>query len=197
MTGTPDARLSYAGVGLADAPSSIVEGARHRAALLAERGWSLRSGGRNGFESALEIGALEGGGEPTIILPFEGFNGHLDGISADRFGLYGRANRIAALVCPKWHSTRAAERREMAAVVFMLLGRNLRSPVRFLLCWGRPLRYTPEGGLADAPAHVGFAIRLANEHDIPVFCPDSHLTMLHFEDLITQAEQDEARRQSS
>jgi len=180
--------LPYAGAGLDRTPPAVSESARVRARALAGSGWTLRTGAHLGLESALEAGALEGGGSLVITLPWEGFNGHLAGISADRFGMYGVANRTAAKYCPGWEHLPSAQRRVLVTTLFQLLGRNLRDPAKFLLCWAKPLRYSPSGEIVDAPGHVGLAVRLARAHDIPVYCPDYYVSMVKFEQDVVQWE---------
>ncbi|MGJ7523497.1 hypothetical protein ACSFA0_23655 [Variovorax sp. LT1P1] len=145
--GTP-----YTGVGSRDAPRLICELMCAWAILARERGLILRSGGADGSDLA-----FESGGHPSteIWLPFRGFNGNPSPLVEPPPG----STAIASSVHPAWNQCNDFSRKAHSRNVPQVLGRDLRSPSAFMVCW------TPRG------ARVGgtrTAIVLAEQHHIPV-----------------------------
>lgn len=178
---------AYAGIGSRETPDAHLRTMRGWGRRLATDGWTLRSGGADGADSAFEAGALEAGGATDIWLPWDGFNGHLTGLSADRVGLYGEACRIAEEHHPAWRRLGSGPRALMARNVFQVLGRDLRSPVRFVLCWAPRPRYAPDGRIVDVSGGTGLAVRLAAGLGIPVCHLDYHLSMAELGTILEQA----------
>jgi hypothetical protein len=178
---------AYAGIGSRETPEAHLRTMRAWGRRLAADGWTLRSGAADGADSAFEAGALEAGGKTDIWLPWDGFNGHLTGLSADRVGLFGKACRIAEQHHPGWHRLGSGPRALMARNVFQVLGRDLRSPVRFVLCWALKPRYDQDGRIVDVNGGTGLAVRLAASEGIPVCHLDYHLSMRQLEQILEQA----------
>jgi len=140
----------YTGVGARSTPLEICHIITRVAETLAAQGWTLRSGGAKGADSAFEAGA---NGRSEIFRP-------ADATPA--------AMAIAARYHGAWHKLSDYVRRLHARNSFQVLGRNLNSPSRFLICW------TEDGCLDHAHRTVktggtGTAISIASENRVPVF----------------------------
>lgn len=164
-----DAAPSYAGIGSRETPPQVCKRMREWGAYLAGRGWTLRSGAADGADSAFEAGALSVGGQAEIYLPWAGFQGHLTGLPVERFATFGKAIRLAADFHPAWARLTKPQRSLMARNCYQLLGRNLKSPVTFVLCWAPKPRFMPDGRVVDVNGGTGLAVRLAASMGIPVY----------------------------
>ena len=146
---------SYTGVGSRQTPASVMSLIRQIAAGLGERGWTLRSGGANGADTAFAAGALSSGARQDIFLPWSGFNG----LSSEYEAPTQKAMDIAATVHPAWDSLRPPAKLLHARNVHQVLGRDCCSPSIGMICW------TPEGQKVGGTAT---AIRLAQRNGVPV-----------------------------
>lgn len=143
----------YAGIGSRQTPAPILALMTRAAAALGALGWTLRSGGANGADTAFAQGA----DTSEIYLPWAGFNGVRDGIVCGD-------NEICRLIAekhhPNWaacsHGARALHTRNVAQV----LGLPGADESRFVLCW--TIGGTGAGG-------TGQAIRIARAHNIEIF----------------------------
>jgi len=61
-------------IGHRDSPPDILEKIEQIAEFFAKKGWTLRSGGADGIDSAGERGFDKAGGKKEIYLPWKGFN---------------------------------------------------------------------------------------------------------------------------
>lgn len=151
---------SYAGIGSRDTPLDVMEQMRLLAKEMNTLGLSLRSGGARGADTAFEIGA-SGVGE--IFLPWEGFNKKW---SDDKFYFYMRgdiqktAELIAAHYHPKWEELSSSGRQFHTRNVFQVLGKDLQTPSKFVICW------TKDGKESGG---TGQAMRIARHKGIPIF----------------------------
>lgn len=176
----------YTGVGSRQTP------ARHLTTMIAigqsmaRRGWLLRSGAAAGADSAYEAGALRAGGQTEIWLPWAGFAGHLSGIAADDSGLYGKAMQIAQQHHPAWHRLTRGARALMARNVFQVLGRDLRTPSTFLVCYAPSPKYNHDGDVVDVAGGTGLAVRIAASYSVPVCHLGYHASCLQVRELILQ-----------
>jgi hypothetical protein len=114
------------------------------AVKLAIDGWTLRSGGAVGADSAFEHGATLVGGSKEIYLASD----------ANKTAL-----EIASAIHPTWHRCSDYVRKLHARNCFQVLGRDLRTPSSFLVCW--TLGGADIGGTRTA-------IVLARNHNIEV-----------------------------
>jgi hypothetical protein len=108
---------------------------------LSELGWVLRSGGAVGADTAFEDGAKE----KEIYRASDATE---------------EALRLAARLHPAWNRCTDHARRLLARNTFQVLGRDLRTPSKTVICWTVDGKDT--GGTA-------IAIRIAQENAIPVF----------------------------
>lgn len=114
---------------------------RSIASLRASLGWTLRSGGARGADSAFESGA---GSRVEIFTERDATP---------------EAIRIAAEFHPKWSACNDRVRRLHGRNVMIILGPNLCSPVLEVICW------TPDGA---ASGGTGMGIRIAEFYSISV-----------------------------
>ena len=172
--------LLYAGIGSRDTPPRVLALMERVAIRLAKLGWALRSGAAPGADSAFERGAIACNGDREIWLPWEGFQGHAD------TGLYPLERHFRftgehhdtwrATLCkgpvapyiPTWERMKAGTRKLYARNSGQVLGEDLVTPVKFVLCW------TPDGCESHADRSLttggtGVAISIASGRGIPVF----------------------------
>lgn len=148
---SPHARF-YAGVGSRETPM-LVRRLMGAFAYDAHRlGWTLRSGGADGADTAFEENAS---GRAEIYLPWAGFNGRASTLfpTLDAF-------KIAAKFHPAWDRCTFGARKLHARNVHQVLGHDCKTPSRFVICW------TIDG---KASGGTGQAIRIAQGHGIAVF----------------------------
>jgi len=179
-------RLTYAGIGSRETPAHHLFEMRQWGRRLATLGWCLRSGAAEGADSAFEAGALEADGATEIYLPWQGFQNHLTGIEVERFASFGRAIRLAAQHHPGWERLGRGPRALLARNCHQVLGRDLRSPVHFVLCWAPKPKYSRDGRIIDVAGGTGLAVRLAASLKIPVCHLDYHMSMRELEDIVTR-----------
>lgn len=153
---------AYAGIGSRKTPADQLERMTRAAVRLARIGYTLRSAGADGADTAFERGA---GSRKEIFLPWSGFNGHHGAtlVSPTR-----DAEAIASSVHPAWDRLSFAARKLMARNTHQVLGADCAQPCRFVLCW------TPDGAESEADrgfatGGTGQAIALASRRGIPVF----------------------------
>lgn len=152
----------YAGIGSRKTPAHIYGLIQRIAYRLDIRNWCLRSGGANGADSAF---ATYPGKCPQIFLPWPGFNNcyspNFERPTSDAYN-------IAAQFHPAWHKLSPAARSLMARNSHQILGPDLKSPSKMVICW------TPDGCESHAARSIhtggtGQAISIADHHGIPIF----------------------------
>jgi len=138
---------------------------------LARKGWVLRTGLSPGADQAFHRGACAGGGRVELYLPWSRFQAHarLQGTAGQVRVLPAAspaAHELAARFHPGWEGLAADARDLLARDGHEVLGAELCSPVRFVVCW------SAEGSLDGAGLYTegtGQALRIAHHHAIPVF----------------------------
>lgn len=139
---------AYAGIGSRKTPKNILDQMTALADQLAKCGWTLRSGGAKGADTAFEQGASK----KDIFLP-----------TGD---IPDEAFEIAAKYHPTWGGLKSYVKRLHARNVQQILGANLECKVKFVVCW------TPDGAETETTKETGGtgqAIRIANAYFVPVF----------------------------
>ncbi len=134
----------YTGVGSRSTPSHIMKIMTQMAEKLATDGWTLRSGGALGADTAFELGADNVKGPKEIYRPNQ---------------VNKRALDMAAAIHPAWHKCSHFAKQLHARNCFQVLGINLDAPSSFLVCW--TLGSADIGGTRTA-------IVLARNHNIEV-----------------------------
>jgi hypothetical protein len=122
----------------------------------ATTGWTLRSGGADGADSAFESGARRTDAPSLrIYIPWEGFNGRRsDGsaIMTPGRNIAERAQEIASQHHTGWGRLGFGAKLLHARNTLQVLGEDLASPSDFVLCW------TPKG---KGGGGTGQALRIA------------------------------------
>lgn len=156
---------SYAGIGSRLTPATALVVMEGTAAMLAQRGLTLRSGGAQGADMAFEYGCHQANGKKEIFLPWKRFNGNASPLVSPP----KEADELAALCHPNWKACDRIARRFHARNCQQVLGEHLDDPVDFVLFWARERDGVVQGGTATA-------IYLARNQRIPtfnLFCPNT------------------------
>lgn len=141
----------YAGIGSRETPADVCDRMTRLALVQQQRGFILRSGGAQGADEAFERGA---GDLKEIWLPWLGWRGHTSKLVPTE-----EAFALAEHFHPAWHRCTEAARCMHARNMHQVLGRDLETPVDYVICW------TPDG---KASGGTGQAIRVAEHFRIPV-----------------------------
>lgn len=172
-----DGSDAYAGIGSRETPEDVQADMTLIARALEKLGFTLGSGGAGGADLAFEKGVTD----PKmkhIFLPWQGFNGSSSPFYPKDRAIDAQAHALAAQYHPAWdvmlakgnatgtdEKTVKAARKARASMKlharngYQILGDDLKTPVRFVVCW------TVDGG---ATGGTGQAIRIAEDHGIPV-----------------------------
>ena len=155
-------QLIYAGIGSRETSPAIQQIMQTIAAELGARGWLLRSGHAEGADIAFELGAADHAKE--IYLPWPGFNGGRAGvggaINPATLSSYNQAMVYAQHFHPAWEKCSQGARALHTRNVYQILGQNLDTPVKCVVCW------TKDG---KSSGGTGQALRLAEYLEIPIF----------------------------
>lgn len=163
---------AYAGIGSRKTPRSVQFDMTLIARALEKLGFTLRSGGADGADLAFERGVSDPAMK-EIFLPWAGFNGSHSKLYHQTEEQAAASMELASKHHPAWPMLVARAngddpvlaRKARAAMKLharngsQILGADLDSPVRFVVCW------TEDGG---ASGGTGQAIRLAESLGIPV-----------------------------
>jgi hypothetical protein len=141
----------YAGIGSRETPEEILELMTKIAKKLEEKGYILNSGGADGADAAFAKEVKN----KQIFIPWEGFNGIEDGICDLRKEMY----ELAENMHPAWDKCSDGAKKLHARNTQQVLGRDLKTPVKFVIC------YTKDGKKKGGTAT---AIKLAENNNIPV-----------------------------
>lgn len=141
----------YAGIGSRETPINICEMMTQLAAKLEQDGYTLRSGGADGADKAFAKGCSRKEEFP----PWDGFEGLklLKPIPQEAWN-------IAADLHPMWYKLKDSARAMMARNCQQVLGMDLNTPSKFILCWtadgciNQKERTFKTGGTGQAIAHA-------------------------------------------
>lgn len=154
---------TYTGIGSRDTPDEILREMSHLSYTLARLGFTLRSGGADGADTAFQVGAGLAAGLHEIYVPWKGFNDNPYGTVFNEKSLEGiAALRIASCIHPAWNKCNHAARLLHARNVFQVLGQDLSSKSDFLVCWAPTKNGSITGGTRTA-------WELAKRNDIVCF----------------------------
>ena len=169
---------AFAGVGSRRTPAAVLTMMEDIAERIATAGWTLRSGGARGADSAFEGGCDRVDGKKEIYIPFDNFTAGGQGLGR-RVGERGvlippspaEAERIARRYWDEsriaWARMRRTTRLLMIRNSCQVLGANLDSPVYAVVYW------TP----ADDEGGTGQALRIARGLRIPCIALDSRTSV--------------------
>ena len=156
----PPRTTTYTGIGSRyNTPRAMLHHIHKLAGRLHTLGFTLRSGGTYGADSAFETSPIT----DEIFLPWAGFNNH-----TSKFNTPSKEAIIIAEMLYPLSSMGDNTRSLMAVSSHQVLGDDLRSPSDFLVCW------TPDGcedhtTRTEVTGGTGQAISLASFFHIPVF----------------------------
>ena len=168
MTDVP-LRRAYAGIGSRATPSNVLELIESIAGRLAREGWVLRTGGSPGADQAFYRGARAVQGNVELYLPWPSFEAaartHAGGDVLVFSPPSEDAYALAARFHPAWDGLPNAVHHLLARDGHQVLGADLVTPVRFVVCW------TVDGGLDGSSPRsggTGQALRIAHHHGVRV-----------------------------
>ena len=143
--------MYYTGIGSRATPGAMLKVFTRIATRLNTCGYTLRSGGADGADSAFEAGA----DCSDIYLPWKGFNNN----ASELYEISDAAYEMAELHHPAWNRCSPAARKFHARNCYQVLGYALDDPAKFIICW------TPGG---KAVGGTGQALRIAATHGIRI-----------------------------
>jgi hypothetical protein len=152
----------YAGIGSRETPRDVCLYMTAIAKRLASLGYTCNSGGAIGADSAFESGARI---NRQIFLPWDGFNGK-NILNMNKFHntwnyLVPPFNEdLVRKYHPKPSTLSESGWKLMSRNSYQVLGKDLNTPVDFVICW------TKDG---KASGGTGQAIRIAQDRRIPIF----------------------------
>lgn len=146
----------YTGIGSRKTPSTVLEKMMDIAKNLAFHGWTLRSGHADGADKAFELGA--GLYPKEIYLPWAGFGGSDSEFHLGNFieVIQQQAMDLAAEFHPAWNRCSRGARLLHTRNVFQILGQDLATRSKFVICW------SPGSGGTEQ------ALRIAAHYNVPV-----------------------------
>jgi len=158
---------SYAGIGSRSTPDNVLD-LMHRISFgLSLSGYTLRSGGAIRADSAFEEGVRKAfvvkpsAGDCEIFRPHNYKNlRSTDLVLKDNY--LERAMKIAERVHPAWNKCNDYARALHARNAGIILGADLKSPVKAIICW------TPEDEKGQVSGGTGLAIRIGREYGIRI-----------------------------
>lgn len=153
----------YTGIGSRETPEEILELMKNISFILNDKGYTLRSGGADGADSAFEQDRIK----KEIFLPWNDFNGK----RVDNIGYFfanPEAWVIAQDIHPVYNTLKQGAKRLHDRNVCQVLGKDLKTPSQFVIC------YTSDGANGTTiPCSIktggtGTAIKLAALNNIKV-----------------------------
>lgn len=148
--------MYYAGIGSRKTPEFVLGLMSQMASHLANKGYTLRSGGADGADLAFELGCDRARGQKEIYLPWKGFNDS----NSELVVSSQKAFELAEKYHPYWHNLKQGGRKLQARNVHQILGLNFDEPVDFVIC------YTEKGKRSGG---TGQALRIAEAKNINIF----------------------------
>ena len=145
----------YTGIGSRQTPFDILKVMKQLSAYLQGKGYTLRSGGASGADSAFESGITDNTMK-EIYLPWKGFENNKSSL----YEISPGAFILAEHYHPAWEHLSPAAKKFHARNVYQVLGLDLQTPTDFVICW------TKDGDLKGGTAQ---ALRIALDKKIPIF----------------------------
>ena len=157
--------MFYTGIGSRTTPDEVIRWMKIYGNVLAELGYTLRSGAAPGADAAFETGCDRGEGEKEIYLPWKNFQKH----PSPHYEISEEALEIGAdIYGPQFKYLRRPVKFLMSRNCYQVNGLTLDTPSNFVLCW------TPDGCTrreerGRKTGGTGQAIAYASSLDVPVF----------------------------
>lgn len=147
----------YAGIGSRETPQYVLNIFEYNISTsLCKRGYTLRSGAAPGADSAFERGCDSLKGNKEIWLPWRGFENNDSNLIVHK----QEAFELAEVYHDRWKSLSQGAQKLHARNMHQVLGADLTTPVKFVVC------YTKGGKRSGG---TGQALRLAQDRNIPIF----------------------------
>ncbi len=121
----------YTGIGSRKTPDDILVKMKEIGYFLANKGWTLRSGGADGADSAFEAGCDAAKGKKEIYLPWKSFNGS----QSDLYDIPNAAFEKAWEIHPNWLVLKRGAKSLHARNIQQILGKDLDTPTDMIVCW--------------------------------------------------------------
>lgn len=144
----------YAGIGSRETPPEIGLLFKRLAYSLQKAGFILRSGGADGADTFFESGVTDED-DKEIFIPSKGFNNN----PSNLYTQSPESFEMAAKFHPNWSNLSDYVKKIHARNCYQIMGRDLNTPVKFVLCW-------TENG--SGRGGTGQALRVANYYNIPI-----------------------------
>lgn len=148
--------IYYAGIGSRETPKEILDLFYNIGHALSVFDFTLRSGGAKGADISFELGCDLVKGVKEIYLPWKGF----ENSKSNLYNITKEAMDIAKKYHPYWDRLSDGAKKLQARNSYQVLGYDLKTPSKFILCW------TKNG---KGSGGTGQAIRIAKDYNIPVF----------------------------
>ena len=153
----------YAGIGSRQTPDNVCELMVNIASFNAKKGNKLRTGAADGADSAFIKGHYkETNKNIEIYIPWSSFNDYHTRDENVYAGACYKSKSIASKYHPRWENLSEHVKLLMGRNTYQILGKNLRTPVDFVLCW------TPFNRQGNPTGGTSQAIRIAEAYNIPV-----------------------------
>lgn len=159
---------AFAGIGSRETPDDILGLMAAVARMLAAQGWTLRSGGAGGADTAFELAMPEN--QREIYLPWATFSGR-PGIVISSLPVFAQAEAIAKAHHPASENPAVWKKigKLMARNACQVLGRDLTSPAAMVVCWAPKSKRDVQGRVVDVAGGTGLAVRVAATYGVPVY----------------------------
>ena len=148
--------MFYTGIGSRNTPEAITDLMGDIAEQLGKSGWILRTGGATGADEAFLLRAVGKRLPYELYLPWKSYSSVDSTLSQPTDIAY----QVSAKYHPTWGRLSQAGRALHARNAHCVLGKDCKTPSRFVLC------YTPQ---ANGTGGTGQGIRIAKAYHIPVF----------------------------
>lgn len=148
----------YAGIGSRETPGHILNIMHMLGRHFAGLGWTLRSGGALGADTAFENGATAANGKKEIYLPWRAYNHNLSELHPGNYPFTEDEVTFTQKFHPNWAKCGPSARKLHTRNTRILLGMEpihgaQVTPVKFIVCW-------TEGG--QITGGTGQALRIGN-----------------------------------
>ena len=150
----------YVGTGNLETPPNILDKMRSLVVELEQFGYTTRTGGMNGPDEVFESASKN----IELVLPWQGFNDK----QAKNYFNTKQSMDIARMFHPTFDGLKPAIQAFLAKNARMVLGKDLKSPAMFVICWSEDGAETSREKTAKT-GNVGHVIAIANAMRIPVF----------------------------
>lgn len=146
--------MKYAGIGSRETPQNILLLMQQIGLKLLSKDYILRSGGAPGADSAFETYIPKD--KKEIYLPWKNFNNN----PSELYTISQEAIDLVYMYHPCARNLSSGAMKLMARNGYQVLGKDLKTPSKFIVCW------TKDG---EASGGTGQALRIAVDYKIPVF----------------------------